>query len=77
VPEIYWDGFRVWTEYGADAWTHVMQAGFAQCQIIALEYPAAQALVGVRRGTGRAGNAGEGSPPAAGMRDNCANSASV
>jgi SAM-dependent methyltransferase len=38
----------VHTEYGADAWKHVLLAGFAECRIVSLEYPAAQALVGVR-----------------------------
>jgi SAM-dependent methyltransferase len=39
---------RVYTEYGADAWKDVIRAGFAECRIVALEYPAAQALVGVK-----------------------------
>jgi SAM-dependent methyltransferase len=39
----------VHTEYGADAWKHVLLAGFAECRIVALEYPASQALVGVRQ----------------------------
>jgi SAM-dependent methyltransferase len=39
--------FLVHTEYGADAWTHVVQAGFAECRLYALEYPAAHALVAV------------------------------
>lgn len=38
----------VHTEYGADAWKHVFQAGFSECRIVSLEYPAAQAFVGVR-----------------------------
>ncbi|HJZ58032.1 MAG TPA: class I SAM-dependent methyltransferase [Gemmataceae bacterium] len=36
------------TEYGADAWKHVMLAGFGECRIFSLEYPTAQSLVGVR-----------------------------
>jgi SAM-dependent methyltransferase len=40
--------FLVHTEYGADAWKHLVLAGFAECRIFSLEYPAAQALVGVR-----------------------------
>jgi SAM-dependent methyltransferase len=39
----------VHTEYGADAWRHVIQAGFQECRMFSLEYPAAQALVGVKR----------------------------
>jgi SAM-dependent methyltransferase len=37
----------VHTEYGADAWTHVMQAGFSEARMVALDYPAALALIGV------------------------------
>lgn len=40
--------FIVYTEYGADIWKQVMQAGFAECRIIALEYPAAIALVAIK-----------------------------
>lgn len=40
--------FAVVTEYGADAWKHVIAAGFEECRISSLEYPAAQALVGVK-----------------------------
>jgi SAM-dependent methyltransferase len=40
--------YLVHTEYGADAWKHVILAGFAECRIVALDYPAAQTLVGVR-----------------------------
>ena len=36
------------TEYGADAWKQVIQAGFSECRIISKEYPAAQVLVGVK-----------------------------
>jgi SAM-dependent methyltransferase len=38
----------VHTEYGADAWKHVTLAGFRECRIFSLDYPAAQALVGVK-----------------------------
>ena len=38
----------VHTEYGADIWKQVMQAGFAECRIISLEYPAAIALVAIK-----------------------------
>lgn len=40
--------YLVHTEYGGDAWRHVVQAGFQECRIFSLEYPAAQALTGVR-----------------------------
>jgi SAM-dependent methyltransferase len=42
------DDCLVRTEYGADAWKHVLQAGFSECRIVGFEYPAAQALVGVK-----------------------------
>jgi SAM-dependent methyltransferase len=38
----------VHTEYGADVWTQVLAAGFEECRLYALEYPAAQAIVGLR-----------------------------
>lgn len=38
----------VHTEYGGDAWKHVVQAGFRECRIFSIEYPSAQALVGVK-----------------------------
>jgi SAM-dependent methyltransferase len=40
--------YRVETEYGADMWTHVMEAGFSECRIVAAEYPAALAIMAVR-----------------------------
>jgi SAM-dependent methyltransferase len=40
--------FAVQTEYGCDAWKHVVLAGFRECRLIALEFPSALALVGVR-----------------------------
>ena len=40
--------FIVHTEYGCDAWKHVIQAGFQECRVFSIEYPAAQALVGVK-----------------------------
>lgn len=39
---------RVRTEYGADAWTEVIRAGFSACTIVAHEYPAALALLAQR-----------------------------
>jgi hypothetical protein len=38
----------VQTEYGADAWKQVLQAGFPECRVVSLEYPTALALVGVK-----------------------------
>lgn len=36
----------VYTEYGADAWKQVIQAGFEECRIFSMDFPAAHALVG-------------------------------
>jgi ubiquinone/menaquinone biosynthesis C-methylase UbiE len=36
----------VHTEYGADAWKHVVQAGFEECRIFSMDFPTAQAMVG-------------------------------
>jgi len=38
---------RVHTEFGADAWCHVLRAGFDRCQIHGWDYPAAMTIVGV------------------------------
>ena len=35
------------TEYRCDAWRQVILAGFSECRIVSIEFPAAQALVGV------------------------------
>lgn len=47
----------VHTEYGADAWKHVVQAGFEECRLFAFDYPAALALVGTRSTVEEAGAA--------------------
>jgi hypothetical protein len=38
----------VCTEYGCDAWQQMLLAGFDECRICALEFPAAHALIGAR-----------------------------
>lgn len=38
----------VCTEFGADAWQTVLQAGFASCEIVAFEYPAALTIVAAK-----------------------------
>jgi len=43
------DDYAVQTEFGADAWTYVLQAGFADVSIHAVEYPAALAFLAKRR----------------------------
>jgi ubiquinone/menaquinone biosynthesis C-methylase UbiE len=42
------EDYLVQTEYGADAWTHVMRAGFTNVTIHSVGYPAATALVARR-----------------------------
>jgi len=42
------EGYRVHTEFGADAWRTVLAAGFAECRIVALDAPAALAFVAIR-----------------------------
>ena len=42
------DGYLVHTEFGADAWTWPLAAGFADCRIVSLDHPAAHALIAVR-----------------------------
>ena len=42
------EGYLVHTEFGADAWTWPLVAGFSDCRIVSLEHPAAHALVAVR-----------------------------
>ncbi len=40
--------YLVRTEYGCDAWKQVIQAGFQECRIFSINYPAAQAMVAVK-----------------------------
>ena len=40
--------FIVHTEYGCDAWKQVIKAGFQECRLFSVQYPCAQALVGVK-----------------------------
>lgn len=47
-PEAGRTDFLVHTEYGSDAWLQVIQAGFQECRIIALDYPSAIALLAVK-----------------------------
>jgi SAM-dependent methyltransferase len=42
------DDFVVHTEYGADFWRQVLEAGFAECRIVAVQPPAAHAVVGIK-----------------------------
>jgi ubiquinone/menaquinone biosynthesis C-methylase UbiE len=38
----------VQTEYGCDAWKHLILAGFQECRLVAAEFPSALAFVGTR-----------------------------
>ncbi|MGC1976104.1 MAG: class I SAM-dependent methyltransferase [Candidatus Sulfotelmatobacter sp.] len=42
------DEMLVQTEYGCDAWKHVICAGFEECRMITPEFPSALAFVAVR-----------------------------
>jgi SAM-dependent methyltransferase len=48
VPDGERTDFIVHTEYGSDAWRQVIQAGFQECRMIALEYPAAFSLLAIK-----------------------------
>ena len=39
------DDWLVQTEFGADAWTYVLRAGFTNVTFRALDYPTAYALI--------------------------------
>lgn len=39
------DDYLVRTEYGANVWADVLEAGFASCQIVAFRYPAGLAFI--------------------------------
>jgi SAM-dependent methyltransferase len=39
-------GYVIRTEFGADAWTFVLRAGFESCQMVPFRYPAGMAIIG-------------------------------
>jgi hypothetical protein len=39
------DRFLVHTEFGSDVWQLVFRSGFAECRMVALDHPAAHAIV--------------------------------
>ena len=39
------DDYLVRTEYGANVWADVLEAGFASCQVVAFRYPAGLAFI--------------------------------
>ncbi|ASS54324.1 class I SAM-dependent methyltransferase [Rhizobium leguminosarum] len=47
-PALNASDYLVHTEFGADAWTYIMRAGFSQLRIFAVEYPAAISFVAIR-----------------------------
>jgi len=48
-PNVPLEDFVVHTEFGADAWRYVMEAGFSEVSMHAAEYPASIAFL-ARRG---------------------------
>jgi len=44
APGIELEDFVVHTEFGADLWTHVLEAGFRSCEIVSVEYPGGTAI---------------------------------
>jgi len=47
-PDLRDESYRVITEYGADVWTQVMEAGFQEARLFALMYPASLAITARR-----------------------------
>jgi SAM-dependent methyltransferase len=45
APNATPEDYRVITEFGADAWTYPMKAGFSRVEIVSLEYPSALAII--------------------------------
>jgi SAM-dependent methyltransferase len=41
------EDYLVYTEYGSDAWRHVLEAGFSEVRIVGLDTPTAHALTGI------------------------------
>jgi ubiquinone/menaquinone biosynthesis C-methylase UbiE len=48
APGIELEDLVVHTEFGADVWTYVLEAGFTCCAMVALEYPGGIALAAHR-----------------------------
>lgn len=40
--------YLVHTEFGADVWTGLMEAGFDECRLVTVDYPASVAIIGVK-----------------------------
>lgn len=41
--------YLVHTEYGSDMWTQVLEAGFEECRLTALEFPSSVAITGYKK----------------------------
>jgi SAM-dependent methyltransferase len=48
APGIELEDFIVHTEFGADIWSYVLEAGFRSCEIVCLEYPSGTAFKAAR-----------------------------
>jgi SAM-dependent methyltransferase len=48
--------YLVQNEYGADIWTQVMKAGFSECRLTTLDFPASIAVIGVKNGKSKSSN---------------------
>jgi hypothetical protein len=46
-PSVGSDDFIVRTEYGADVWRHVVEAGFEEVRLVPLAAPAAYGVIGI------------------------------
>ncbi|MEO7270609.1 MAG: methyltransferase domain-containing protein [Vicinamibacterales bacterium] len=47
-PDCRDEDFQVQTEFGADAWTWLFEAGFTRCELVPFRYPAGIAVIGWR-----------------------------
>lgn len=46
APETQAPDLQVFTEFGADVWCMLLEAGFSSCQLVAYHYPAGIAVIG-------------------------------
>lgn len=42
------DEYKVMTEYGADMWTEVMKAGFGECRLYSIDFPASIVITAIK-----------------------------
>jgi hypothetical protein len=43
------DDYLVHTEYGCDMWVELFKAGFDECRLVTLDFPASFAIIGVKK----------------------------